>query len=757
MSTLQCVEVCLFELNLADQALTLTAMRSNASAIGQRRGQRTTKASSSSHWIVILLALCATIFVTGLVVGTRILGTPSIDGSGSTNTKYGAHKNAEISPLSAAVASRVAPSDIQNLILESAKAEVVERRENLLERRKHQQLDPGDVNYNPHHRVDDVLEDFGSDEGETIVNNEGMKKNSNEENEKRISYGIQNLKQRAMDISHGLLCGRGVSDEDNMLMKNTGKVEKKADAAVITRTTDEDTNGLRYYPYMMAAVPNDYDFQRYEPLGGSRYVEYKDGDTPYDITDVISRQSDELARSRRYHVLGAMKHIWKSYKEHAFGKDELKPISGDSNNRWGGMGTTLVDSLDTLWIMGLKDEFWEARDWVRDQLAFDTVAGEDSVHGVSFFETTIRSLGGLLAAYDLSRDEAFLTRADDLGSRLVKAYDTPSGLPHSSINIHDGRANDDIGCLADVGTEQIEFRFLARATGKHDYAVKTEKAFEQLQKLQPSDGLLFQDLQDGGGNPFFSGDKVSFGAMGDSTYEYMLKIWIQGGRKESKYRRESEKPQPKYKAMSGMHEQLLQKSSPNGLTYIADRYGDARLDHKMDHLVCFMGGSLALSAYTDPLGLNSPRAQRDLKAARAITYTCYQMYARTKSGLAPEFYTFEGKDDMIVSRNAPFYILRPEAVEAFYYLSKLTGDPIYREWGWEIFQSIEKYCKANHGYASLQNVDNSNSQDDRMESFFMAETLKYLYLLFDPDSEIDILNKHVFNTEAHPLKIFDDK
>ena len=333
---------------------------------------------------------------------------------------------------------------------------------------------------------------------------------------------------------------------------------------------------------------------------------------------------------------------------------------------------SLVDSLDTLWLMGMKDEFWDARDWVRDHLAFDDVSGEDSVHGVSFFETTIRSLGGLLAAYDLSRDEAFLTKADDLGSRLAKAYDTPSGLPHSSINLKDGRANQDVGCLADVGTEQVEFRYLARATGKRHYADKTEKAFDQLRKLQPKDGLLFQDLQDGGGNPFFSGDKVSFGAMGDSTYEYMLKIWIQGGRKEGKYREMWDK------AMTGMHEQLMHKSKPNGLSYIADKYGDSRLDHKMDHLVCFMGGSLALSAYTDPLGLDSPRAQRDLKAAKAIAYTCYQMYARTKSGLAPEYYQFEGDNDMVVAGRAPFYILRPEAVEAFYYLSRLTGDPIYR-------------------------------------------------------------------------------
>ena len=81
---------------------------------------------------------------------------------------------------------------------------------------------------------------------------------------------------------------------------------------------------------------------------------------------------------------------------------------------------------------------------------------------------------------------------------------------------------------------------------------------------------------------------------------------------------------------------LAQKSSPSGLSYIADLNG-GRLDHKMDHLVCFMGGALALGAYTDPEGLDSPRAQRDLKLAKAVTYTCYQMYARMATGIAPEF------------------------------------------------------------------------------------------------------------------------
>ena len=257
--------------------------------------------------------------------------------------------------------------------------------------------------------------------------------------------------------------------------------------------------------------------------------------------------------------------------------------------------------------------------------------------------------------------------------------------------------------MAEVGTQQVEYRYLSRATGKADYARKSERVFEILHGMQPDDGLMMQDIRDAGpGKAQFSGSKVSFGAMGDSVYEYMLKIWVQGGKSEPMYREMWDK------AISGVHGQLVQKSEPSGMTFLADRLGGSRIDRKMDHLVCFMGGALALGAYTDPQGLQSERAQRDLKTARALTYTCYQvgtklslsssfspssaaiartshsllfffsqMYARTKTGIAPEYVRF-GKDDMSVPSDAPFYILRPETVESFYYLSVLTGDPIYR-------------------------------------------------------------------------------
>ena len=136
-------------------------------------------------------------------------------------------------------------------------------------------------------------------------------------------------------------------------------------------------------------------------------------------------------------------------------------------------------------------------------------------------------------------------------------------------------------------------------------------------------------------------------------------------------------------------------------------------------------------------------------------YTCYEMYHRQKSGIAPEYVEFPAGRDMIVGSTAPFYILRPETAESLFIMNQLIGEPIYREWAWDIWQSIEKNCKTASAYGSLADVNNGHHIDDRMESFFLAETIKYLYLAQDPDKPID-LTKYVFNTEAHPMKIFDD-
>ncbi|KAL7547199.1 hypothetical protein ACHAWF_010525 [Thalassiosira exigua] len=474
------------------------------------------------------------------------------------------------------------------------------------------------------------------------------------------------------------------------------------------------------------------------PLGGNRYREYKDGTyVPPRLDPSERRELAEVARARAEVVRGAMRHVWGGYRKYAFGKDELLPLSKRGQDNWGGMGTTLVDSLSTLWLMDMKEEFWEARNWVRDHLDFSKVQG-----GVSVFETTIRNLGGLLSAHDLSGDEAFLEKADDLGRRLMRAFDGRTGVPYGEVELFEGGRSYNTGwhssdaVLSEIGkisTLQLEFRYLAKATGRSEYATDVMRALDEVLKLDAESGLYPTFIQNTRQQLSFGNNDISLGAMGDSFYEYLLKIWLQGGKRETKYRRLYDK------SVSGIMDKLIHMSRPSYLTYVAE-LKNGRVIHKMDHLSCFLGGNLALGAYTHPDGLESVNAQRQLRTGKQLAYTCYQMYASSKSGLSPEFVKFGSSKDDFSKGNSPYYILRPEASETFFILYHLTKDPVYREWGWEVFQAIEEHCKTDVGYASIRNVD-TIEKNDRMESFFLAETLKYLFLLQDDSHDIDLLNK----------------
>ena len=159
----------------------------------------------------------------------------------------------------------------------------------------------------------------------------------------------------------------------------------------------------------------------------------------------------------------------------------------------------------------------------------------------------------------------------------------------------------------------------------------------------------------------------------------------------------------------------------------------------------------ALGAVTSP---DPARTARDLELGRQLTRTCYEFWHRQPTGIAPELVNFVAGADFKTPGNAKHYLLRPETVESLFVLYRTTGDPIYQDWGWEIWQSIEKHCRGPNGYHGLRDVTNANNpgDDNTQQSFFLAETLKYLYLLFSPTDLIP-LDKYVFNTEAHPLGI----
>ncbi|GLJ24878.1 hypothetical protein SUGI_0475830 [Cryptomeria japonica] len=443
---------------------------------------------------------------------------------------------------------------------------------------------------------------------------------------------------------------------------------------------------------------------------------------------------DPINIERRNAVKEAMLHAWTSYEKYAWGFDELQPQSRRGVNNFGGLGASIIDSLDTLYIMGLDEQFQKAKSWIT---SLDFNKGVDA----SVFETTIRVLGGLLSAYDLSGDNIFLDKAKQIADRLLPAWDTPTGIPYSSINLGDGRANNPgwtggSSVLADIGTTQVEFIALSQRTGNPKYQEKVENVIHQIHKIFPADGLVPIYV-----NPYTgrASSKITFGAMGDSFYEYLLKVWIQGNKTEAvqQYRDMWEQ------SMEGLAS-LIKKSTPSSFTYIAERSGGS-LMHKMDELACFAPGMLALGAQ----GYASDKSVKYMQLAEELAWTCYNFYQSTPTKLAGENYNFREGQDMRVGTS--WNIQRPETVESLMYLWRITGNKTYRDWGWDIFKAFEEKCRLDSGYVGLRDV-NSGVKDDMMQSFFLSETLKYLYLLFSPPTVIP-LDQWVFNTEAHPVKI----
>lgn len=490
---------------------------------------------------------------------------------------------------------------------------------------------------------------------------------------------------------------------------------------------------------------------------------------------------------RQKKIKEAFVHAWSGYKQFAMGFDELMPLSHHGFDGLGGLGATVVDALDTAMIMGLDEVVAEAGSWVEQHLS-ERIRSKGQVN---LFETTIRVLGGLLSAYHLSggdkgtslthagpKPAVYLETAKDLADRLLSAFTaSPTVIPFSDVILHDKTANPAPGGLSstsEVSTLQLEFNYLSSVSGDQKYSLEAMKVMEHIKTLPKVEGLVPIYISPQSGE--FGGENIRLGSRGDSYYEYLIKVWLQGGASSNtSYLYEMYK-----EAMNGVRHLLVRKSIPNGLVFVGELpYGsNGGFSPKMDHLVCFLPGTLALGATK---GLTKKEAMKNnmlnfedlenLKLAEDLTKTCFEMYAVTSTGLAPEiayFHTEEfseqGHDggnkssefvnDIIIRPADRHNLLRPETVESLFVLYRITEDPKYRDWGWQIFEAFEKHTKVDTGgYCSLDDVTSvPPHRRDKMETFFLGETLKYLYLLFS-DSSLIPLDKFVFNTEAHPIPI----
>jgi mannosidase alpha-like ER degradation enhancer 2 len=409
-------------------------------------------------------------------------------------------------------------------------------------------------------------------------------------------------------------------------------------------------------------------------------------------------------------------HAWNGYKKYAWGHDDLDPVSRKPRDWYppAVMYMTPVDALDTMLLMGLKDEAAEAQKVILENLSFD--------HDVSVqvFEINIRTLGGLLTAYEMTNEKRFLALAEDLGRRLLPAFKSKTGMPYRYVNLKTGAVRDPVSNPAEIGTLILEFGTLSRHTGQPIYLETTRRALVELYKRRhPATGLVGTTINVETGE--WVNTSTSVGAMVDSYYEYLLKC--------ERLFKDTECGAMYRDGIAAVHKYLAD-DGPNGLWYgVADIKDGKRTRTVYGSLHAFMPGMLALGG--------------DLDRARRLQDSGYRMW--NAHGIEPELF-----DYVKMAAVSPGYQLRPEIMESAYILHHYTKDPKYIEMGRTMLQALVKHTRVEAGHTSLRSVV-TMEKGDRMHSFWFAETLKYLYLLFTPDALR--FEDVVFNTEAHPFRV----
>ncbi|KAF8859038.1 glycoside hydrolase family 47 protein [Acephala macrosclerotiorum] len=519
-------------------------------------------------------------------------------------------------------------------------------------------------------------------------------------------------------------------------------------------------------------------------------------------------KAKEVRLQRRDAVKESFMHSWTGYKEHAWLRDEVSPMSGDYKDTFGGWAATLVDALDTLWIMGLKEDFEIAVAAVQ-QIDFTTTESKD----VNVFETTIRYMGGFLAAYDISEGQypLLLSKAVEVGELLMSSFDTPNRMPITRWDwkkYTEGAAQKapQRMLVSELGSLSLEFTRLSQLTGDPKYYDAVQRIGDEFEKSQNTTQLPgMWPVSIDASTPSFNEDTMfTLGGMSDSLYEYFPKqyLLLGGLLAQPKILYENFIEVAKAHMFFRVYNPKNENISLSG--DIRTKEKEPELLARSQHLTCFTGGMVGLASKI----FNRPA---DLAIAEELTQGCIWAYDSSPNGIMPEIFqalpckknsncTWEDKiwEDAILSnypsastttdeekkihaqkviseRRLPKgfttiddrrYILRPEAIESVFLMYRMTGKQIYAETAWRMFQAIEKVSRTPIAAAAIMDItrpaggsgkDDENEvgiegqKMDSMESFWLAETLKYFYLCFE-EWDVVSLDTFVLNTEAHPLR-----
>lgn len=494
-------------------------------------------------------------------------------------------------------------------------------------------------------------------------------------------------------------------------------------------------------------------------------------------------------------VRNAMRYTFWKYRENAWGCDDVLPVSGGNSSSRNGWGAFIVDSASTLALMGLWDELAYS---VEHIVAIDFTQTEDLVDP---FETTIRYLGGLLSIVDLydvglipedvltsdARD-LVLEQAVTLADKLAPAYDTLTGLPWPRVDFQTERGEPNPSFVlhndpaqreydhpivgpARAGSSVLENRVLTRLTGNAVYTENSTRAWAPLvwsQWKTPWPGMVDAPIDIMTAEPVRRQRHWDGGH--DSYYEYLAKMTLLAPPSDPHLKTYKDRF---VRAAYSLRTHLSSRSAPAAGHFMQHLYigrqDDDGFENKQGHLACFAPGTILLASQL----YNQP----DLRTfALALLEGCRHTYSSTPTKIGPETWSWIPKFGYVaplhmpetkrqqqeafatgIWSHNPAYKGRPEYVESLFYAWRITGESRYREWAWDAFSALETHCKAPFGYAQLKDVYDTHTQGeakwvDMQESFWAAETLKYLWLTF-ADVEVASLDSWVFSTEGHPFRM----
>jgi mannosidase alpha-like ER degradation enhancer 2 len=461
----------------------------------------------------------------------------------------------------------------------------------------------------------------------------------------------------------------------------------------------------------------------------------------------VARGQQPSRRKLAAEVRAEFLHAWNGYKKYCWGHDDLKPLSKTCHDWYAEpLLMTPVDALDTMILMGIRDEANATREYIATHLSFDKDIS------VQNFEITIRLLGGLLSAYEMTGDQRLLKLAEDLGNRLLPVFESPTGLPYRFVNLKTGKVSGNVTNPAEAGTLLIEFGTLAKYTHKKIFYEKAKRALVEIYNRRSPIGLVGTWINVETGKWTDTDSHIS-GAI-DSYYEYLVKaallfkdqdcwrMWLNSSEAINKYLAD---------ATSG--EDITTKRGSTLLwgATVELWYGHAEMNSGKRTATTYG----ALDAFFPAVLILA----NDPDRARLLQESSFKMWM--KHNIEPEEFNYR-----TMEATSAGYPLRPEIVESAYYLYHFAvqdarrgyhPEPYqrlhanhYQDMGKTMWRDFVKYCRTEEGYAALKSVV-TKEKSDSMQSFLFAETFKYFYLLFAPSRTLNF-DKVIFNTEAHPVR-----